>query len=176
MRFDVRLRNEDIEQELAAMQERLERGPHPLSGLPPFELSFPGIEFRVRRVGHAQRVYALDAATGRLVGYSVFDILPEGARRYRGSVRSVHSRYAAPYQGRGIASAVYLRVLQQGYALVSGARQSRAAYALRRSLGRRLSFEIVRVGADAIEPLAISENDARFHDLDVRLRLRMGRR
>lgn len=171
MRFDVRVHNEDIERELADMQARMERGRHALSSLPRFDLHFHGMEFRVRRIAHEQRVFAIDSGNGRLVGYSVFDILPEGARRYRGSVRSVHSRYAAPYQGRGIASAVYARVLSQGFVLVSGARQSRAAYALWKSLGRRMRFEIVRVSADAIEPLAISENDARFSDLDVRLRL-----
>ncbi|MDX5445547.1 MAG: hypothetical protein LPJ87_05775 [Zoogloeaceae bacterium] len=171
MRLDVRVRNEDIDRELADMQARMERGPHALSKLPKADLRFPGVEFRVRHIAHEQRVFAIDSATGQLIGYSVFDVLPEGARRFRGSVRSVHSRYAAPYQGRGIASAVYSRVLSQGFVLVSGARQSRAAYALWKSLGRRTRLEIVRVSADAIEPLPISENDERFSDLDVRLRL-----
>lgn len=171
MRFDVRVSNAEIERELADLQARMERGRHALSSLPKLDLHFRGIEFRVRRIGREQRVFALDIHSGRLVGYSVFDILPEGARRFRGSVRSVHSRYAAPYQGRGIASAVYTRVLSEGFVLVSAARQSRAAHALWQSLGRRMRLEVVSVSADAIEPLQISECDRRFSDLDVRLRL-----
>lgn len=171
MRFDVRVSNAEIERDLADMQARMARGPHALSSLPRLDLRFPGVEFRVRTIGHEQRVYSVDARDGRLVGYSVFDILPEGSRRLHGSVRSVHSRYAQGYQGRGIATAIYSHVLAQGFVLVSGARQSRAAYALWKSLGRRTRFEIVRVSRELIEPLAISERDERFHDLDVRLRL-----
>lgn len=171
MRIDVRLSNDEIERELAELQARMAHGRHALHTLPLLDLPFPGIQFRLRAIGHEQRVYAVDARDGRLAGYSVFDVLPEGARRMRSTVRSAHSRYAPGYQGRGIASAVYGRVLSQGFVLVSGARQSRAAHALWKSLGRKMPFEIVRVSADTIEPLAISESDERFSDLDVRLRL-----
>ncbi|HLU03372.1 MAG TPA: N-acetyltransferase [Advenella sp.] len=171
MRFDVSISNEQIEQELADMQARMARGRHALGNLPLMQMQFPDMEFRVRKIAREQRVYAIDTRTGLLVGYSVFDILPEGSRRLHSTVRSVHSRYAAPYQGRGIASALYTKVLSDGFVLVSGARQSRAAYALWKSLGRRMRFDVVKITPETIEPLKISERDNRFHDLDVRLQL-----
>ncbi len=171
MRFDVRVSNKEIELELANLQARMASGRHALVNLPRMDMPFPDIEFRVRKIAREQRVYALDTGTGLLVGYSVFDILPEGSRRLHGTVRSVHSRYAAAYQGRGIATALYTKVLSDGFVLVSGARQSRAAYALWKSLGRRMRFNVVKVTPEAIEPLRISERDVRFHDLDVRLQL-----
>ena len=171
MRFDYCVNNEQIEQELASLQARMQRGRHALSNLPLMDMAFPDIEFRVRKIAREQRVYAIDTSSRLLVGYSVFDILPEGSRRLHGTVRSVHSRYAAAYQGRGIATALYTKVLTDGFVLVSGARQSRAAYALWKSLGRRMRFDVVKITPETIEPLKISERDNRFHDLDVRLQL-----
>ncbi len=171
MRFDVRIGNEQIDQELAALQARMAHGRHALRNLPILDMSFPDIEFRVRKIAREQRVYAVDTQCQRLIGYSVFDILPEGSRRLHGKVRSVHSRYARDYQGRGIATALYTKVLSDGFVLVSGARQSCAAYALWKSLGRRMKFDIVRIGPENIEPLPISEQDQQFQDLDVRLQL-----
>lgn len=171
MRFDVRITNEQIEQELTALQARMAHGRHALMKLPVLDMQFPDIEFRVRKIAREQRVYAIDTRCQRLIGYSVFDILPEGSRKLHGTVRSVHSRYAMDYQGRGIATALYTKVLSDGFVLVSGARQSRAAYALWKSLGRRMKFNIVRISPQAIEPLPISERDDRFQDLDVRLQL-----
>ncbi len=171
MRFDVRISSEQIERELATMQERMACGPYALPALPKFDLCFSGMEFRVRRIAREQRVYAIDVRTRKLVGYSFFDILPEGSRRFHRTVRSAHSRYLPPYQGRGIATAIYSKILSDGFVLVSGARQSRAAYALWKALGRHMHFEIVQVRPETIEPLAISERDTRFLDLDVRLRL-----
>lgn len=171
MRFDVHVSNDQIEQELAALQEKMSHGRYALSNLPKLDLRFADLEFRLRKISREQRVYVVDRANGNLVGYSVFDILPEGSRRLHGTVRSVHSRYSAPYQGRGIATALYTKVLADGFVLVSGARQSRAAYALWKSLGRRARFDIVKISPENIEPLKISERDERFQDLDVRLQL-----
>lgn len=171
MRLDVCITGAEIEADLAAVQLRMSTGRYPLESLPTMAIDFPGVEFRVRELGTEQRIFSLDAATGRLIGYSVFDILPEGGRSFHGSVRSPHSRYAPQYQGRGIATAVYSWMLAQGRILVSGARQSAGAYALWRSLGRRIVLELVRVRRNEISPVAIGEDDPRFFELDVRLRL-----
>lgn len=172
MRVDVCIDSAEIEADLQAVQRRMEAGRYPLHSLPGLPIGFPGVAFRVRELGTEQRIFSLEEGSGRLIGYSAFDILPEGGRRYFASVRSPHSRYAPGYQGRGIATAVYSWVLSQGRTLVSGARQSVGAHALWRSLGRRMGLEMVRVRRDEITPVEFDEDDPRFLALEVRLRLR----
>lgn len=166
------LKPTDIERELDELGRRMSQRGSPVHELERLAIAFPGIEFRCRRSGHGCRVFSIERETARLIGVSAFDVLAECGRRYFGSVRSVHSRYAPGFQGRGIATAVYSWMLGQGYVLVSGARQSRAAYCLWRKLGRRHELDVVSVSARNVQPVAVSEGDVRFDDLDVRLRLK----
>lgn len=133
LRIDVSHRHEDIERELAALERRLTGILHALDTLP---IGLPGIVFRHRVADGEHYVYAVDAASGRLAGYTVFNRLVEIDRRADRYLRAPHSKYAARWQRRGIATAVYRWWLAAGNCLISGARQSVGAHALWRSLAR----------------------------------------
>lgn len=145
LRIDVTHRHEDIERELAGLAERVAGGRlHALDTLP---IGLPGFVFRYRVADGEHYVYAVDAASGRLAGYTVFNRLVEIGRRADRYLRAPHSKYAAPWQRRGIATAVYRWWLAAGNCLISGARQSVGAHALWRSLARDHQLAFVRLGA-----------------------------
>ena len=85
---------------------------------------------RYREADGEWYVYVEDLQRRRLAGYTVFNRLVELDRRADRHLRAPHSRYDTPYQRRGLASAVYRWALQEGWCLVSGARQSPGAHAL----------------------------------------------
>ena len=100
----------------------------------------PGLVWRHREADGEHYVYVEDTARGCLAGYTVFNRLIEVDRRTDPHVRAPHSRYAPDYQRRGIATAVYEWGLEQGFCLLSGARQSAGAHALWLALGRRFQL------------------------------------
>jgi hypothetical protein len=108
-----------------------------LHGLPAIELIEPELVMRHREADGEFYVYVEDIRRRRLAGYTTFNRLVEVDRRTDRHVRAPHSRYGAPYQRRGLASAVYQWGLDAGFCLISGARQSPGAHALWQHLARR---------------------------------------
>ncbi len=105
----------------------------------------PNLAFRHREADGEHFIYVEDTDRGCLAGYTVFNRLVEVNRHWDRFVRAPHSKYAREYQQRGIAAAVYEWALDQGFCLVSGARQSPGARSLWQSLGRRHRLEFVDV-------------------------------
>lgn len=136
LRIDVDHRQEDIERELDAIERRMGRAGDSLHGLETLPVGLPGFVFRHRIADGEHYVYAIDAASGRLAGYTVFNRLVEIDRRADRYLRAPHSRYAPAWQRRGIATAVYRWWLGAGNCLISGARQSAGAHALWQALAR----------------------------------------
>lgn len=129
LRIDVVLPGDALERQLEQLHERLQSGERlPARVLLPPLVS--GFLFHYRESDGEFFVYVVEAATGRLAGYTVFNRLTELAKRAGPFLRAPHSRYARRYQGRGLATAVYQWALGAGLCLLSGPRQSPAAYRL----------------------------------------------
>lgn len=137
-----------VEGELEAMYERLYRPGNPLYGMERRPLHDPQLVLRWREADGEWFAYVEDMANQCLAGYTVFNRLVEVDKRTDRRVRSPHSRFAPAYQRRGIASAVYRQVLDQGVCLVSGARQSPGAHGLWNHLARRYADHYVGIAAD----------------------------
>lgn len=84
-------------------------------------------------------------------------------------MRAPHSQFAEPYQGRGLASAIYRWGLDAGLCLVSGARQSPGAHALWRSLARDHVMGCVRLCDKTLTYLGPEAPPAVMNDLHTRL-------
>lgn len=169
LRIDVQPSAESIEAELEALYRRLSTpgaSPRGLSLLPP---RLPGFAFRHREADGEHYVYVEDVLRRRLAGYTVFNRLVEVDRRIDPYVRGPHSKYAPAYQRRGLATAVYEWGLEQGFFLVSGARQSAGAHALWRALGRRYLLGYVALRDRQLRFLGTEiPREAREH-LDTRM-------
>ena len=126
---------------------------------------------RYREADGEWYVYVEDLQRRRLAGYTVFNRLIEVDRRTDPHVRAPHSRYAPAYQRRGIATAVYEWGLQQGFCLVSGARQSAGAHALWLALGRRFRLGYVALRKRRMHYLGAEPAAALRDDLNTRLLL-----
>ena len=116
-------------------------------------------------------VYVEDILQQRLAGCTVFNRLVGIDRRLDPHLRSPHSRYRPAFQRRGLATAVYRQMLDAGVCLLSSARQSPAAHALWKSLGRRYELGYVRLEGGRVIALGDRVEDAVFDDLDTRLLL-----
>lgn len=139
LRIDVAHPPDDLERELDELYRRMGRPGHRLHGLASVPVApgcFPGLVFRHREADGEHYVYAEDVQLRRLAGYTVFNRLVELDRRADRHLRAPHSKYAAAYQRKGIATAVYRWWLQGGNCLISGARQSPGAHALWQALAR----------------------------------------
>jgi hypothetical protein len=136
LRIDVNQRHEDIERELEAIERRMARPGDRLHGLGTLPVGLPGFVFRYRVADGEHYVYAIDAASGRLAGYTVFNRLVEVDRRADRYLRAPHSKYRAAWQRRGIASAIHRWWLAAGNSMISGARLSAGAHALWLALAR----------------------------------------
>ncbi|ARU06750.1 N-acetyltransferase [Comamonas serinivorans] len=134
LRIDVMLPL--VDGELEAIYERLCQPGNRLHGLPQRPLHDPQFTLHWREADGEWFAYVEDRAGRRLAGYVVFNRLVEVDRRTDRRVRSPHARFAPGYQRRGIASAVYRQVLDQGIHLLSGARQSPGAHGLWNHLAR----------------------------------------
>lgn len=143
LRIDVQLPPSEVEKELDAIDRRLRRPGDVLYDLPTLEIDFQGFRFRYRVADGEHYIYVEDVKRGCLAGYTIFNRLIELNRRQDKYLRATHSKYAPPYQRRGIATAIYRWWLDSGHSLISGARQSSGAHALWRSLGKQ--YELVYV-------------------------------
>lgn len=119
-----------IAQELDTLHGRLYTPGDRLHGLPSLPLPQPGFRMRRREADGEWYVYVEDLHHHRLAGYTVFNRLVEMDRHADAHVRAPHFRFGAPYQRRGLATAVYRWGLDSGLCLVSG------AYALWQALAR----------------------------------------
>ncbi|HET8746733.1 MAG TPA: N-acetyltransferase [Ramlibacter sp.] len=171
MRIDVALEHRDLEAELAALHARMARPGDALHGLPVLAGSPPGLVFRYRETDGEFHVYVEDPARAVLAGCTVFGRAPELDRRVARYVRSPHSRYAAAYRGRGVASAVYEWALHAGLCLLSGPRQSPAAHGLWMKLARNWPLAYVETRDGQLRMLETQVDGSAFEDLDTRLLL-----
>ena len=173
LRIDVMLPL--VEGELEALYERLYQPGSKLYGLERRPLHDPQFVLRWREVDGEWFAYVEDMANACLAGYTVFNRLVEVDKRTDRRVRSPHSRFAPAYQRRGIASALYQQVLDQGVCLLSGARQSPGAHGLWNRLARSYASHYVAIAGDkSLQHLGASlPQDAVLDQLSTR-RLLLG--
>lgn len=171
LRIDVDHSEESIETDLDALYGRLHTPGDAMGACTRLPLPRPGLIFHHREADGEHYVYVEDVARRRLAGYTVFNRLIEVDRRTDRHVRSPHSKYAADYRGRGIASAIYDWALGRGICLVSGARQSASAHALWRSLARRHPLRWITVCAKRMHDLGPGVPPERAARLDTRMLL-----
>lgn len=171
LRIDVDRPDENIETELEALYGRLYTPGDPVNLCTRLPQLLPGLLFHHREADGEHYVYVEDALRRRLAGYTVFNRLIEVDRRTDRHVRSPHSKYGVDYQGRGIASAVYGWALGCGFCLVSGARQSKGAHALWRSLARRHPLRWIRVQGKRMHDLGPGVSPVCAARLDTRILL-----
>jgi len=143
LRIDVQLPPSEVEKELDGLHRRLNRPGDALYDLPTLQIDFQGLRFRYRVADGEHYIYVEDVKRDCLAGYTIFNRLIELNRRQDKHLRATHSKYATPYQRRGIATAIYRWWLDAGHSLISGARQSSGAHALWRSLGKH--YDLVYV-------------------------------
>lgn len=171
LRIDVQRPDETIESELDTLHRRLHTAADPLGACTTVPSQSPGLVWRHREADGEHYVYVEDTVRCCLAGYTVFNRLIEVDRRTDPHVRAPHSRYAPAYQRRGIATAVYEWGLQQGFCLVSGARQSAGAHALWLALGRRFRLGYVALRKRRMHYLGAEPAAALRDDLNTRLLL-----
>lgn len=145
LRIDVEHGSDDIERELDTLYERMHTPGTPLHGMAFDDGTLPGFRLHTREADGEIYVYVEDVAARRFAGCTVFNRLIELDKRADRILRAPHSKYAAGYQRRGLASAVYQHALDGGMCLMSGARQSAGAHALWQSLAARYASGYVEV-------------------------------
>ncbi|WP_207807055.1 hypothetical protein [Parazoarcus communis] len=169
LRIDVVIAPETIEQDLAALHQRLHRPGDPVSQCATLPLNLPGLRVHHRVADGEDYIYVEDVLGRRLAGYTVFKRLVELDRRTDRHFRAPHSRYAAAYQRRGIATAVYEWGLARGDCFVSGARQSVGAHALWQALGRRHPLGFAEIRSKRLHDLASPPDEALMTALSTRM-------
>ena len=168
LRIDVDQTPADVDRELDALYERIYQPSTPLHGMDTAGSGIPGFRLHTREADGELYIYVEDIAQRRLAGYTVFNRLIELDRRADRYLRAPHSKYAAGYQRRGLASAVYRRALESGWCLMSGARQSAGAHALWESLARRYPSGYVRVERKRLTYLGARVSGAVLDSLEPR--------
>ena len=171
MRIDVALEHRDLETELGGLHARMRRPGDALHDLPKIAAPFPDLVFRYREADGEFYVYAEDIERDVLAGCTVFNRVPEVDRHAGRSLRSPHSRYAAAYRQRGVASAVYAWALESGLCLVSGPRQSQGAHRLWRSLARMHELTFVRTRDKRLQIMGVEVDRSTFEEFDTRMLL-----
>ncbi|MBL8434606.1 MAG: hypothetical protein JNL99_06680 [Zoogloea sp.] len=171
LRIDVQRPDESIERELDTLHRRRQTAADPLASCSTLPGRLPGLVWHHRKADGEHYVYVEDTARGCLAGYTVFNRLVEVDRRTDPHVRAPHSRYAPDYQRRGIATAVYEWGLEQGFCLLSGARQSAGAHALWLALGRRFQLGYVALRARRMHYLGAQPPSTLRDELSTRLLL-----
>jgi GNAT superfamily N-acetyltransferase len=169
LRIDVAPRPEQLQAELADLFHRMSSKGDLLYGMPALDIHLPGFVFRYRQTNGEYYVYVLDLVDERLAGYTMFNRSAELDRRAGRDLRVPHSKYARAYQRRGIASAIYSWWLDAGNCLISGARQSKGAHALWRSLGASYPLICVEVRDKALRYLGNDIDTYIKDDLHTRL-------
>lgn len=169
LRIDVKQQPSDIEKELDALYGRFNCPGDALHELPVICLHFRDLVFRYREADGEHYVYVEDTARGCLAGYVVFNRLIEVDRRTDPHLRAPHAKFAPAYQRRGIATAIYRWWLEAGNCLITGARQSDAAHALWRYLGRRYESFYVDLRDKKLRHLGQQIDSRTQQDLHTRM-------
>lgn len=169
LRIDVKHRPDELDTELETLYRRLYRPGDSLHGIATIATNFPELVFRYREADGEHYVYVEDVARRRLAGYTVFNRLIEVGRRADPYLRAPHSKYATPYQRRGISTAVYEWGLGRGFCLISGARQSPGANALWHSLARRHELGYLDVRDKTLRYLGQEVDRTAHDDLHTRM-------
>jgi hypothetical protein len=171
LRIDVELRPEDLHADLDELHRRLNAPGDALFGLPEIGSPGPGFVCRYREADGEHYVYVEDVVRRKLAGYTVFNRLIEVGRKADPYLRAPHSKYAAAYQRRGLATAVYQWGLGAGICLMSGARQSAAAHGLWCALSRQHELHHVHVENKALQHLGSRAGTEVCDDLNTRMLL-----
>ncbi|MEI2416708.1 N-acetyltransferase [Orrella sp. JC864] len=171
MRIDYDAGTQRVQAELDALQARLQaRTPRlrarglPLAGL-------THLRVHQRSADGEHYFYIEDVRARLLAGYVVFNRLVDIDRALDPYVRSPHARFRPAYQRQGVATWLYRQMLDAGVSLLSGARQSAAAHALWRALGRRYPMGFVRLQGRELTALGPAISLDVFDDLHTRLLL-----
>lgn len=171
MRIDVDLEHRDLETELGILHARMRRPGDVLHDLPRIAAPFPDLVFRYREADGEFYVYAEDSTHNVLAGCTVFNRVLEVDRLAGRYLRSPHSRYAASYRQRGVASAVYAWALESGLCLVSGPRQSHGAHRLWMSLARVHELAFVRTRNKRLQIMGLQVERSTLEEFDTRMML-----
>ncbi|MGH8817559.1 MAG: N-acetyltransferase [Achromobacter pestifer] len=169
LRIDVNHAPHEVEKELDAIHNRMTRPLDRLHGLPEVKTDIPGIVLRYREADGEYYVYVVDVRRDRVAGYTVFNRLIEVGRRADPYVRAPHSKYAAPYQGMGLATAVYRWGLDAGLCIISGARQSAGAHRLWMGLARHYELGYVDLRRKQLRYLGAEVAAPVLEDLHTRM-------
>ncbi len=158
-----------MDNELDAIHNRMNRPLDRLHALPEVKTDIPGIVLRYREADGEYYVYVVDLQRDRVAGYTVFNRLIEVGRRADPYVRAPHSKYAEPYQGMGLATAVYRWGLDAGLCIMSGARQSTGAHRLWMRLARDYELGYVDLRRKRLSYLGRQVPEAVLQDLHTRM-------
>lgn len=169
LRIDVNHAPQEVESELDAIHARMNRPLDRLHGLPEVKTDIPGIVLRYREADGEYYVYVVDVRRDRVAGYTVFNRLIEVGRRADPHVRAPHSKYAAPHQGMGLATAVYRWALDAGLCIISGARQSIGAHRLWMGLSRHYELGYVDLRRKQLRYLGKAVTPSVQGDLHTRM-------
>ena len=143
LRIDVFHPEDRVEAELAALTRRGASLLGRCDALAGLQMPQHGLQVMARCADGEHFLYVLDTASGSVVAYVTLSRLIEVNRRADRFLRSPHTKVAAAYRRRGIATAAYRWWLDAGGSLVTGARQSPAAHALWGAMAR--SYRLVYV-------------------------------
>ncbi|MCW5655822.1 N-acetyltransferase [Hydrogenophaga sp.] len=169
LRIDVARPTQPVADALENLHARLHTPGDSLQGIPSIGLGDPDLVVRYREADGEFYLYVEDLRHRRLAGYTVFNRLVELDRRADRHLRAPHSNYAAPYQRRGLASALYRWGLGAGLCLITGARQSPGAHALWRALARDHELGCVRLADRRLTYLGTEVPPAVLEDLHTRM-------
>lgn len=171
MRIDVQLDHGRLDAELASLLARVRSKDTPIHDLPAATSVAPGLALSYREVDGEFYVYAEDRPRDAVAGCTVFNRVFELDRNMGRYVRSPHSRYAAAYRQRGLASTVYRWALNAGLCLISGPRQSVGAHRLWMALARSYEMTFVRTQDRRLQVIGPQVDARVFESYDTRMLL-----
>ncbi len=169
LRIDIAHPEDSLGAELEGIWRRLSRPGDALFGIARLGIDYQGLVFRYREADGEHYVYVEDPAHRCVAGYTVFNRLIELDRRADLLLRAPHSKFAAPYQRRGIASTIYRWWLDHGRCLISGARQSAGAHAQWHALAREYELSYVDLGDRTLSWLGPCVDGAQRDRLQTRM-------
>lgn len=169
LRIDVEHAPDTLESELQTLYDRLYQPGDCLHGIAATPSALPGLVVRYREADGEYYFYVEDTVRRCLAGYTVFNRLVELDRRADRHLRAPHSKYAPPYQRRGLASAIYRSYLDAGHCLITGARQSPGAHALWEALARNYERGYVDLRSKTLCYLGPEVSEPVLSDLHTRM-------
>ena len=171
LRVDVDRGTQSLDGELDVLFQRMQTPGDRLHGIAAVGSGDPRYVIRHREDDGELYVYVQDLQRQRLAGSTVFNRLIEVRRNVDRIVRAPHSRYSAGYQRQGLASMVYRRALDTGLCLLTGARQSPAAFALWLALSRHYALRYVDLRSKVLTDLGDAVSPRVLEDLHTRMLL-----